>query len=156
MQRSNLIEAIKSGGLAAELGPELKAIMVELERLKAIMQLKPQATHRDLHESIEQRVARMRERLAQGGEVAQGVVRELFPAGYGCYPDPDGRRFLWAYAVTADPQLASLTGADGRALTDAFPRVYNATATNAQKVGDFGSAGTMWPVPTLSQSARLK
>jgi len=32
-------------------------------------------------ESVEHRVARMRERLAEGGEIAQGVVRELFPAG---------------------------------------------------------------------------
>jgi hypothetical protein len=45
----------------------------------------------------------MLKRLEQGGEVAQGVVRELFPGGITLYPDPEGGRFLWAHARTTMP-----------------------------------------------------
>lgn len=99
-QRANLIAAIKSGGLASELGAELKALSSQLEQLKAMSQTKPQA-RRAPQESVEQRVARMLDRLAQGGEIAQGVVRELFPGGIWLSPDPDRGRFLWATARTA-------------------------------------------------------
>lgn len=83
---------------------------LRLERLNAASQIKPPPTRGDRRESVEERVKRMRERLAQGGEVAQGVVRELFPGGVWLYPDPDGKRHLGAYAVTADPQLEAFVG----------------------------------------------
>ena len=139
-QRANLIEAIKSGGLAAELGGELKTITANLEQLKAVANIKP-LIRKAPAESVERRVERMRERLAQGGEVAQGVVKELFPRGVWLYRDPNGGRYLWAYAETADPQLPSLVDANGRALTNAFPRVYNAIAAETTKVGEIGSGG---------------
>jgi hypothetical protein len=71
-QRANLVAAIKSGGLASELGAELKAISSDLEQSKALSQAKPQP-RRAPQESVEQRVARMLDRLAQGGEIAQGT-----------------------------------------------------------------------------------
>jgi hypothetical protein len=37
----------------------------------------------------------MRERLAQGGDIARGVLRELFPNEIWLQPDTSGR-FLWA------------------------------------------------------------
>jgi hypothetical protein len=40
-------------------------------------------------ESVEGRVEWMLARLAQGGEIAQGVVRELFPGGIWLYADPN-------------------------------------------------------------------
>ena len=143
MQRANLVTAIKSGGLASELGAELKSISSELEQLKALSQAKPQP-RRAPKETVEQRVARMLDRLSQGGEIAQGVVRELFPGGIWLYPDPDGGRFLWAVAQTAMPRLETLVDVNGLTLPEAFPRVYNAIAgepRNAARVGDIGSGG---------------
>ncbi len=43
----------------------------------------------------------------------------------------------------AMPQLATLVDADGHVLAEAFPRVYNAVAAEAQKVGDCGSGGVL-------------
>jgi hypothetical protein len=80
-------------------------------------------------ESVERRVERILERLAQGGEIAQSVVRELFPDGLWLYPDPEGGRFLWAAAQTAMLYPAGLVDADGRSLAEGFPRVYNAITT---------------------------
>jgi len=130
--RATLIEAIKSGGLAAELGGELKQIMAELEQLKLVTQTRP--AREAPRETVEQRVDDMREKLAQGGEVAQEVLRELFPGGIWLYPDPETGRFLWAVAQTAMPELQMLIGPDGRALTSAFPRVYDAIASEARQV----------------------
>jgi hypothetical protein len=39
--------------------------------------------------------------LRQGGETAQGVLREVFPQGFWLYADPDGGRYLWAVTQTA-------------------------------------------------------
>jgi hypothetical protein len=143
-QRTNLIQAIKSGGLAAELGPELKRLASELEQLKAMSQPKPEPRKASA-ESIERRVERMLDRLAEGGEVAQGVVRDLFPGGIWLYPDPDGGRFLLAAAQTALPPRVTLVDADGKPLpwssADSFPRAYGAATNEVQQVGDFGSGG---------------
>ena len=46
-------------------------------------------------ESVERRVKQMRERLAKAGEVANSVLRELFPRGLWLEPDDSGR-LLWA------------------------------------------------------------
>jgi site-specific DNA recombinase len=148
-QRANLIEAIKSGGLAPELGGELKQITAELEQLKLLAQARPTG-RRAPRETVEQRVERIREKLATGGEVAQEVVRDLFPAGIWLYPDPNGGRHLWAYAMTAGPQLSGLVDVEGRALTDAFPRVYNAVAAENRKVGEIGSGGVI-PARSLAR-----
>jgi hypothetical protein len=58
-------------------------------------------------ENVEQRVERLRELLAKAGEIAQGVVRKLFPDGIWLYPDPEGGRHLWAYAQTATDRLTA-------------------------------------------------
>jgi hypothetical protein len=127
-QRWNLIAAIKSGGLAAELSAELKAISAELEQLKTLAQQKPVTSRKSPSEPVERRVERIRERLAEGGEIAQGVVREIFPEGLWLYPDPNGGRFLWALAQTAIVHPAGLVDAEGRSLAEGFPRVYNVVA----------------------------
>ena len=57
----------QSGGLAAELGPELKRLGSELEQLQA----------------LSHRIARMLDKLAEGGEVAQVSCASCFPVGSG-------------------------------------------------------------------------
>jgi hypothetical protein len=46
-------------------------------------------------EAPEKRRARMLDRLRQGGEIARGVLREVFPDSIWLQPDGSGR-FLWA------------------------------------------------------------
>lgn len=143
-QRANLVRAIRLGGLAAELGAELRALTAELEQLTALNQA-VQRPHGGPQQSVERRVARMLERLAEGGEIAQGVVRELFPDGVWLYPDPKGGRFLWAYAQTAWPaDWATMFDSKGRLSPYAFRRVYNEFAGEARKsmrVAGSGSGG---------------
>jgi len=45
--------------------------------------------------TIERRVQMMRKRLAEGGEVARGALREVLPSPIWLQPDSSGR-FLWA------------------------------------------------------------
>jgi len=83
--------------------------------------------------SLERRLARMLDRLAQGGEVAQGVVRELFPGRIWLYQDPNGGRFLWAHAQTAMPtDWTSLLDAKSYLAPEHWPRVYNEIATESR------------------------
>jgi hypothetical protein len=125
-QRANLVAAIKLGGLAAELGSEPKALTAELDRLKALSQAVVAAPRSGHQESMVSRVARMLKRLEEGGEVAQGVVRELFPDGIWLYPDPDGGRFLWACAQTAVPTDWLIhVDAYGYLPAQHWPRVYD-------------------------------
>ena len=78
-------------------------------------------------------MARMLERLARGGEVAQGVVRDLFPGGIWLYPDPNGGRFLWANAQTALPtDWRTHIDPDGYLSPNACARVYNVIAAEAR------------------------
>jgi hypothetical protein len=142
------------GRLAAELGAELKALTADLERLKALSQAVVQGPRRAHQESVESRVSRMLKRLGQGGDVPQHVVRELFPDGIWLYPDPDGGRFLWAYAQTPAPaDLAVIVDADGNplySLPEAFPRIYNVIAGQARndvRVDGSGSGGTLQLFP---------
>lgn len=59
------------------------------------------------------------------GEIAQGVLRELFPRGIWLEPDHNGGRFLWAMAQTAWPTDGPhLHHDDGTARPDAFPAIY--------------------------------
>jgi hypothetical protein len=86
--------------------------------------------------------------LEQGGEVAQGVVRELFPDGIWLYPDPHGGAFLWACAQTALP-ADCITRVDDKGFLPAevWPRVYNVTVENprtALRVDGSGSGGPIW------------
>jgi DNA-binding transcriptional MocR family regulator len=64
------------------------------------------AIHAGLSGSAERRVELMRERLAKGGEVANAVLRELFPRGLWLQPDDSGK-FLWAVFEVGDEILRS-------------------------------------------------
>lgn len=135
------------------MGPDLKALTAELERLKALSQEVVQALRRAHQESVEGRIARMLKRLEEGGEVAQGVVRELFPGGIWLHPDPDGGRFLWAHAQTALPtDWLTHLDANGHLPAEHWPRVYNVIAGQARKdarVDGSGSGGLITLSPTF-------
>ena len=74
----------------------------------------------------------MRAQLAQGGERAQGVLRELFPVGFWLYPDPNGGRYLWAVTQTALPaDWQTLVDAKGYLPAQHWPRVYSAATEGA-------------------------
>jgi site-specific DNA recombinase len=122
-QRANLVEAVKAG-FSAEVGVELKRISAELERAQAMAASAPQLMHKPGKQTIEQRLARIRQRLAEGGEPAQVAIRELFPAGLQLSVDPESRRFLWLNGQTASP-TEMLFDAEGFVTADSFPRVYN-------------------------------
>lgn len=87
-QRPNLIGAIKSGGLAVELTEELKTVTAELARVQTL-QTAARPKVPKAPETVERRIERVHERLAEGGELAQGAVSEVCPAGIWLYPDPD-------------------------------------------------------------------
>ena len=82
----------------------------------------------------ERRIERLHVRLAEGEELAQEVVAEIFPTGIWLYPDPDGRGFLRAYAQTALQHPEGLIDAEGRAVAPGFPRVYDAVAGESRRV----------------------
>lgn len=84
-QRANLVEAISSGGLAAELGAELKALTAELDQLRALSQTKLLTSPRAPQESMERRVARMLERYWQGAaKWPRASSASCSRAGFGC------------------------------------------------------------------------
>jgi hypothetical protein len=72
--------------------PELKATEAKLGKLRAPVLMPPALPHIVAREPMERRLARMRAQLKQG-EIAQGVLLELFPGGFWLYPDPDGGRY---------------------------------------------------------------
>ena len=133
--------------MAAELGAELKAITAELRRVQVLLPTAPPKTPKVARESVEQRVVRMREWLAEGGELAQGVVREIFSAGIWLYADPEGGGFLRAYAQTALAHPRGLIDAEGHAMAEGFPRLYNVVAgesrTSLKRVAGSGSGGVI-------------
>jgi len=145
-QKGRLLTAIKMGGELEVLVAELKATEAKLGKLRALVLMPAALPHIVAREPMERRLARMRAQLKQGGEIAQGVLLELFPGGFWLYPDPDGGRYLWAVTQTA------LT-ADWRSHLDAgecppaqhWPRVYSAAeaaTVAAKEVGNSMVAGT--------------
>ena len=118
---ANFVKAIGEGLRDPELDAALKAARTEPEQLSAVA---PMRSERKA-ESIEHRVARMRKRLAEGGEIARETLRELFPKGIWLEPDPFGGRFLWAMARTAMPADGPhLYNDDGSARPEAFSVIY--------------------------------
>jgi hypothetical protein len=149
--RANLVAAIKAGGLAAELGPELKAITTELARLQA-ERPKPLSAPRALSaESIERRREELLQRIKEGGPIAKAVLREIFPNSIQLQPDESGKH-LWALFVydegatrinllyaTAEERISAETAATLAALQ-----------ANAERVGINGSGGTLREFPTIA------
>ena len=81
-------------------------------------------------------MAAIRQRLAEGGEVAQQVVRDLFPAGIWLSVDPEGQRFLWATAQTELPaDWITHVDAKGYLPAEYWPRVYSAEASAGMVAG---------------------
>ncbi len=144
-QRANLVTAIKSGGLAGELGAELKVTTAELEQLRALSLTRLGLPRGAPQGSTESRMRRILKQLEQGGPVAQGVVRELFPGGIWLYPDPDGGRFLWARAQTAFPaEWRTNLDANGYLPPQHWARIYNVLAEGSReelRVDGIGSGG---------------
>ena len=123
-QIANFVKAIGEG--SAAVSAALKAAEAELGRLKGIASLPHTAQQKTSREPVEKRAARIRERLAAGGEFAQAAMRELFPDSIWLERDPSGR-FLWARAMGAWPAWDSRHyDSDGVALSGAFPTIYRA------------------------------
>jgi hypothetical protein len=78
-------------------GAALKAAEAELEQIKAVTasHAHPRPARRASSEPVARRVERMRERLAKGGEIARGVLREIFPDSIWLQEDASGKHF-WA------------------------------------------------------------
>ena len=143
---ANFVKAIGDGLFSPEVDATLKAARAELAQLKAATPTQVRAQREA--ESIERRVARMRDRLAEGGEIARETLRELFPSGIWLEPDHE-RRFLWALAQTAWPaDSACLRAADGMALPEAFPMIYRGRCDGEVELS--GSGGTLLEFPTVA------
>jgi hypothetical protein len=64
-RRGRIIAAIKSAGLAAELREVLKSLTAQLEQLKAMSTATPAAARRGSADTVERRVIRMLDRMAE-------------------------------------------------------------------------------------------
>ena len=141
-QQARLASAIKLGGELKVLVGELKATGAKIARLQAQSVLPATPAHIIAREPLERRLARTLAQLKQGGETAQGVLREVFPAGFWLYPDPDGRRYLWAVTQTAAAaDWQNHVEADGHLPAQYRARVYNANGRPEEKVGNSMVAG---------------
>jgi hypothetical protein len=139
-QKERLLAAIKIGGNLEVLVAELKSTETKLANIKLAEVIPMAPPHLVSRDPMERRVERMRARLAKGGEIAQGVLRDLFPTGFWLYPDPKGSRHLWAHAMTGlSPDWQSYLDADGHLPGKYWPRVYSAATESepvaAEKVG---------------------
>lgn len=141
-ERANLITAIKAGGLAEELGTELKGITTELARLKA-ERPKPVTLPRVMsEESIERRRMELLQRLAEGGPVAREVLREIFPNAIQLQPDDSGKHFWALFPDEADMvRISLLYGSREERLQVQEAAVIAAFAAQSQVVGNNGSGG---------------
>jgi site-specific DNA recombinase len=123
----HLTDAIAKVGLSEKVAERLKGAETELRKLRALEILPPYPTHIAPREPMERRVRRMREQLAKGGDAAQGALLEVFPDGFWLAPDPNGGRYLWAYARTAlAHDWRSKVDENGMLPGEHWPRVYDA------------------------------
>jgi site-specific DNA recombinase len=110
-QERNLMEAVKVGGDMPVLVAALKEAQEERARLeKAAGGVKSKARRTRPTEPAERRIARARAALAEGGEPARAMLRELFPDGIPLSPDVS-KRYLWA---TLDCDIAPLLDVEER------------------------------------------
>jgi chaperonin GroEL len=144
-QKERLLTAIKIGGELEALVAELKATETKLANIRLAEVIPVAPAHLVSREPMERRVERMRTKLAKGGEIAQGVLRDLFPTGFWLYPDPNGKRHLWAHAMTGlATDWQSYLDADGHLPGKYWPRVYSAAdaaPVAAKEVGNSMVAG---------------
>jgi hypothetical protein len=91
----------------------------------------------------------MKRRLAQGGDIARSVLRELFPHAIFLQPDDSGKH-LWAEFCGAEEALrVSLLYATAAERHAAATADFGAVEIN-------GSGGVIWAVPAVPQSLRVK
>lgn len=146
-ERSNVVAAIKAGGLADGLGSELKTITAELGRLKAERPKAVTLPRVMLAESIERRRAELLQRLAEGGPVAREVLREIFPDAIQLQPDESGKQ-LWAlFMYDQGPARVNLLY-DTEEERAAAQSAGTLAAFEAYAVGNNGSGGAQLTVPT--------
>jgi hypothetical protein len=141
--RANLVAAIKAGGLAAELGPELKALTSELARLQA-ERPKSAAVPRILsEESIERRREELLQRI-KGGAIAKAVLREIFPNSIQLRPDDSGKH-LWAVFVYDEgaTRINLLYDTAEERINAETAATLAAFQANAERVGINGSGGVI-------------
>jgi hypothetical protein len=149
-ERANLVAAIKTGGLAEELGAELKGITAELARLKA-ERPEPMPAPRVLStDSIERRREELLQRLAGGGAVAREMMREIFPNAIQLQPDEAGTH-LWALFVDeADViRVNLLYGSREDRLNEQHATVLAAFARSAEATAQVGNNGSGGAIPLL-------
>ena len=114
----NITDAIAKGLLSDALATRLQAAEAERSRLQAV-QAATSGEHRKMPWlPVEKRAALMKQRLAKGGDIARGVLREVFPESIWLQPDSSGR-FLWA--CFSDGVGAALF--DQEDIADFFPTV---------------------------------
>jgi hypothetical protein len=92
---ARIVEAIAGGLISDALATRLNAAEAERTRLVAASRPKGPAPRTAAIVAPEKRIEAMRTRLAQGGDVARAVLRDLFPNSIWLEPDSSGR-YLWA------------------------------------------------------------
>jgi hypothetical protein len=138
-QKERLLTAIKIGGELEALVAELKVTETKLANVRLAEVIPVAPAHLVSREPMERRVERMRAQLAKGGEIAQGVLRDLFPTGFWLYPDPQGKRHLWAATQTAlAPDWQSHLDPDGHLPAEHWPRVYGGVVEAPVAAGKVG------------------
>ena len=130
---ANLIGTIKSGGASGGAGRRVEDGHGGADARADRPDGRAAQDAQGARETVERRIERLHERLAEGGELAQEVVAEISPTGICLYPDPDGGGILRAYAQTALQHLEGLIHAEGRAVAPGFPRVYDAVAGESRR-----------------------
>ena len=88
---ARIVEAIAGGLISDALATRLKAAEVQHARLLAVGETKAALPRRPPTLPPEKRIEQMRARLAQGGEVARAVLRDLFPRSIWLEPDSSGQ-----------------------------------------------------------------
>jgi Outer membrane efflux protein len=135
-QVQNYVKMIGAGEYSSAVSTALKAAEAELEHLKAMSQAHPRPAREASTGPLASRVERMRERLAKGGEIARGVLREVFPESIWLEVAPSRKHF---YAIFEDGIRAALF--DDRCDLGQFP--LEESDVSLGKVGESGSGGPL-------------
>jgi hypothetical protein len=93
----NITDAIAKGSFSDALASRLQEAEAERNRLQGA-QMAPLSEPRKVLQqlSLQKRAALMKQRLAKGGDIARGVLREVFPESIWLEPDGSGS-FMYAY-----------------------------------------------------------